>query len=225
MSRIYSRLMLLAAVILVSLSANAQNTGSHPPIVVVTGESSLTTDADVITCTLDIYDYSFLEDYSGASYMDETVLRNQQLKIIDKIEVKNYMTSPTYDYFKNNNVLGPFELKFTSKEQYDKVMKAISDYKDSSLSISLAVYKTEISDTKRKQIYNQCLQQAVTEAAIKAQSLATGMKGSLGSPVRIEEILQSADPYSSSYLYDYSFGDNAMKVNVKAQVRIEYTLQ
>ncbi len=200
------------------------NSLSDTPRLIVYGEASIKADADVITCWLNIYDNTYTYDYTQP-YDDKKFKKDQQ-SFIERLGVKDYMSNPTFANLKSYTGTGPFELKFSNKSQYDAVMKKIQDNYNESISVSMDVYKTEVSDAKRKQLYEQTLDQAIADAASKAQKMATSLKATIGTPVYIEEVMgDSAYPALSAYDYDYGYGSTDMQVTIKSKVQLQYLIK
>lgn len=217
-----------ATAILISFFSTAQNNSlSDTPRLVVYGEASVKADADVITCWLNIYDNNISYDYS-IPYDDKKFKKDQQA-YIERLGVKDYMSNPTYANLKSYVGSGPFELKFSSKSQYEAVQKKIQDNYNESMSVSMDIAKTEISDTKRKQLYDQTLDQAVADAASKAQKMAASLKATIGTPVYIEEMRNDSysvyPPLSASYDYDYGYGNTDMQVTISSRVQLQYLIK
>lgn len=216
-----------AAAILVSTISTAQNTAlSDTPRLIVYGEASVKADADLITCWLNIYDNTMTYDYTIP--YDDKKFKKDQLAFIERLGVKDYMSNPTFANLKSYTGTGPFELKFSNKSQYDAVMKKIQDNYNESISVSMDVYKTEVSDAKRKQLYEQTLDQAIADAASKAQKMATSLKAAIGTPVYIEEVSGDSStlyPPLSAYDYDYGYGNTDMQVTIKSKVQLQYLIK
>jgi len=217
---------LLSIAIMVSTSLISQNQVlSDTPRLVVYGEASVKADADVITCGLNIYDNSYTYDYTQP--YDDKKLKKDQQSMIERLGVKEFMTNPTYANLKGYNGTGPFEVRFNNKSQYDAVMKKIQDNYSESISVSMDIYKTEVSDAKRKQLYLQTLDQAIVDGASKAQKMATSLKATIGTPVYVEEmnITQAVAPGLGVYDYDYGYGNVDMQVTIKSTVQLQYLIK
>lgn len=211
---------------LIPIISFSQNTPlSDTPRLVVYGEASVKADADVITCWLNIYDNNVSYDYT-IPYDDKKFKKDQQA-YIERLGVKEFMSNPTYANLKGYTGSGPFELKFSSKAQYEAIQKKIQDNYNESMSVSMDIAKTEISDTKRKQLYEQTLDQAIADAASKAQRMAASLKATIGTPIYIaeENIGLSVVPGYGAYDYDYGYGNTDMQVTIISRVQLQYLIK
>lgn len=217
---------LFATAILVSTFSIAQtNSLSDTPRLVVYGAASVKADADVITCWLNIYDNNVSYDYT-IPYDDKKFKKDQQA-YMERLGVKDFMTNPTYANLKGYTGSGPFELKFSSKAQYEAIQKKIQDNYNESMSVSMDIAKTEISDAKRKQLYEQTLDQAIADGASKAQRMAASLKATIGTPIYIaeENIGLSVVPGYGAYDYDYGYGNTDMQVTISSTVQLQYLIK
>lgn len=190
------------------------------PRIMVYGEATIEVDADVILGYLNVYDNSMSYDYS-APYDAKKVLSNQ-IDVISKLGCKDFMINPKYDDLKNYAGAGPFELRFTSKEQFESIrQKAMMNTSEMTV-ITLDYHLSSISAEKRKQLEGQTLDQALVDAKSKGERMAKSLGVTIGTPLYVEEI-QSYDGHGYEGQYFGIEGQN-MKVIVISKVQVQYQI-
>ncbi len=198
---------------------------SDTPRLVVYGDASVKTTPDLIQCWLNIYETS--TDYDYTQPYDDTKLKKSQQNFIERTGLTQYLTNPKAANFKSYTGTGPYELTFTSREQFEAAQKKIDANYSETLSVSLEVFKTEISAEKNKQLYNQTLEQAIQDAIAKAQKISGSLKVNLGKPVFIEEVsIPMPATYSNDYIYgyDYSGYNTNLEISVSSRVQLQYLI-
>jgi hypothetical protein len=211
--------------IFIAQSISAQTPSIYEiPRLTVYGEGLVETPADVIICYLNIYDNSAVYDYEQPYDFKKVV--TQHMLILDKLGCKDVMSNPRYDQMRNYTGSGPYELKFSSQQQYEEMMNKVMINSNESMTVTLEYGSSLVSDSKRKQLEDQALEKALMDAKNKATKMSGILGVTIGTPVLVEEI----DQYGGGYGYDggteYYSGVSGANMNVKitAKVQIQYQI-
>jgi predicted secreted protein len=190
------------------------------PRILTYGEATQEVPADMITASLNIYDINY--DYT-APY-DAKRMLNNQIAIIERLGCKEFMTNPKYKDLSSYVGGGPFELKFTSKEQFEQMRNKAAAMATEETAVSLDYMMSEISPAKRKQIKDQLLDQALADAKSRAEKIAKGLAVILGGVLVAEEIMDYTT-YGGGYDPEgYGMYNTNMTVVVTSKVQIQYAI-
>jgi len=191
------------------------------PRVVVFGESTIEVEAESVSCWLNIVDNRLVYDYSATENYDSKRFKIKQQSIIDQLGVKDYMVNPTYAGLNGYLGSGPYEVKFTSRVQYETVLAKVQSSSTEETSVYMEVNKTDISAEKRKNITNQTVDAAIADAKSKAERLTKGLASILGPPLLIEEVASPNYYDYGSEMYGVTSGGFLIKITFRVQVQFE----
>lgn len=216
---------ILLLTLMMSTNAAFAQSGSiyEIPRVVVYGENTIEVEAESVSCWLNIVDNSLIYDYSGSDTYDPKRWKIKQQTMLDQLGVKDYMVNPTYAGLKGYLGSGPYELKFTTKAQYESVLAKVQTASNEETAVYMEISKTDISAEKRKAITNQTVDAAIADAKAKAERLTKGLGAILGSPILIEEI-------ASPNYYDYgaeAYGEipGGFLIKITSRVQVQFELK
>lgn len=215
----------MACCILLAAKVNAQGVNIYEmPRVLVTGEAVNKVEADVIYGWLNIYDNMYSYDYTVP--YDDKAFRKKQQEIIERMGLKDALVSPGWSSVVAGTAAGPYQVKFSSRSQFEAAQSKAAAQSSEAVSVSLEFASSDVSAEKRKTITSQLLDQAIQDAKAKAEKLAKGLGGMLGKPIYIEEIRD----YYAGPAYDYGMEGGYMPVNdmmvtITARVQVQYELK
>lgn len=204
----------------ITVNSNAQSSSIYEtPRILVYGESSVQVEPEVIVAYLNIYDNAVA--YDNTVPYDAKKSAAKMINAMDKMNCREFLVSPTSAELKNYVGSGPFEMRFTTKEQFEMVRGKAAMNSTEELSMSLDYSTCSISNEKRAQLKNQMLDQALADAKAKADRMAKGLGVVLGTPIYVEEVNEYG-----GYAYDTGYAESvSMKVTVTARVQIQYQLK
>ncbi len=212
--------LLLIFALVITINSNAQSSSIYEtPRILVYGESSVQVEPEIIMAYLNIYDNAVAYDYTIP--YDAKKSAAKMINAIDKLNCREFLVNPTSAELKNYVGSGPFEMRFTTKEQFEMVRGKAAMNSTEELSMSLDYSTCSISNEKRAQLKNQMLDQALVDAKAKAERMAKGLGVLIGSPIYVEEVSDYG-----GYAYDSEYAEGvAMKVMITAKVQIQYQLK
>ncbi len=202
-------------------NTQAQTVVSDVPRIVVLGEHTIQADPDSYFAML------YIEDNSGMNYEPSPthmfkLFKARQQKIIDQLNIKEFMVKPTYDALKSYNGTGPFELKIGSNAQLELIKTKALALSGDETSVYLDAIQPLISDERRANISAQAMDKAIAQAKQKAERMAKSLGMTVGGPMVVEEY-----PDYVGYEYEpygYMQGSNTT-VPISSKVHIQFELK
>ncbi len=227
---------ILLGIILV-VSACTVGTGEKS-VVSVTGQSTIKVDPDraVFYASIQTLEDTAEEAQDGNKEISEDVISALLIAGLDRedIETSYYNLYRREDWTEDGPRFKGYQADHTLKITVDDV-EDVGKYIDVAVRkgvTSIQSVNFELSDAKRKQVSNQALEAAGSEAKEKAEILAKSVGGKVGRIVKISE--STTDYYPIPIYRDLAVAESGkaaevpvqpQKLDVSARVTVEYEIR
>jgi uncharacterized protein YggE len=231
------RVLLILAVLSLATSALAQSTAPEPPVVVASGEGVVKAAPDQAWVRIGAESRS--KNPKDAQQRNAQAMSAVQQKLIalgiakDAIKTVAIDLQLEYDYANGRQTPRGYLARNTIEVRVDELAK-LGDVLDAAVGSGATLLHGLRFDLKnREQLEREALQQAVTAAVARAESMATGARRSIDRVLRIEESFGGGRPQPMQMMERVTVSAaspvvtpvEAGEIEIRAQVRVTALLK